>query len=76
MNMLLIEELPCIVADSKKEVERILEPASSPNRLLLQTNGYVLPSKDRPGLYRGRPTPLNESEWHNRLIYGDNHLLL
>ena len=76
MSMSLIEELPRIVADSKKEVERILERASSPNRLLLQTNEYVLPSKDKSGLYRGRPTPLNESEWHNRLIYGDNLLAM
>jgi site-specific DNA-methyltransferase (adenine-specific)/adenine-specific DNA-methyltransferase len=76
MSMSLIEELPRIVADSKKEVERILERASSPNRLLLQTNEYVLPSKDKSGLYRGRPTPLNESEWHNRLIYGDNLLVM
>lgn len=76
MSMSLIEELPRIVADSKKEVERILERASSPNRLLLQTNEYVLPSKDKSGLYRGRPTPLNESEWHNRLTYGDNLLVM
>lgn len=72
----LIEQLPKIVAEGKKEVERILERLSGPNRLTLQTNEYVLPSKDVSGLYRGRVRELNEKEWHNRLIYGDNLLAM
>ncbi|MBM3241808.1 hypothetical protein FJZ31_36515 [Candidatus Poribacteria bacterium] len=53
MSLSLIEELPKIVAEGKKEVERILERLSSPNKLTLQTNEYVLPSKDKSGLFRG-----------------------
>jgi site-specific DNA-methyltransferase (adenine-specific)/adenine-specific DNA-methyltransferase len=49
----LIDQLPKIVAEGKKEVERILERLSGPNRLGLQTNEYVLPSKDKSGLFRG-----------------------
>src|SRR3990170_1170436 len=72
----LIEQLPKIVAEGKKEVERILERLSGPNRLALQTNEYVLPSKDKSGLFRGEIKELNEQEWHNRLIYGDNLLVM
>lgn len=49
----LIEQLPKIIAEGKKEVERILDRLSGPNRLALQTNEYVLPSKDKSGLFRG-----------------------
>ncbi|MDQ7839082.1 MAG: site-specific DNA-methyltransferase [Thermodesulfobacteriota bacterium] len=72
----LIEQLPKIVAEGKKEVEKILERLSGPNKLALQTNEYVLPSKDKSGLFRGQITELNEKEWHNRLIYGDNLLVM
>lgn len=39
----LIEQLPKIVAVGKKEVERIGERISSPPKLTLQTNEFVLP---------------------------------
>jgi len=45
MGLSLIEELPKIVAEGKKEVERILERISSPHKLTLQTNEFVLPCK-------------------------------
>lgn len=72
----LIEQLPKIVAEGKKEVERILERLSGSNKLTLQTNEYVLPSKDKSGLYRGQMKEITEQEWHNRLIYGDNLLVM
>ena len=72
----LIEQLPKIVAEGKKEVERILERLSGSNRLTLQTNEYVLPSKDKTGLYRGQLRQITAQEWHNRLIYGDNMLVM
>lgn len=72
----LIEQLPKIVAEGKKEVEKILERLSGPNRLGLQTNEYVLPAKDKSGLFRGEIKELNEKEWHNRLVYGDNLLVM
>ncbi|MBI5664272.1 MAG: site-specific DNA-methyltransferase [Nitrospirae bacterium] len=72
----LIEQLSKIVAEGKKEVERILERLSGSNKLTLQTNEYVLPSKDKSGLYRGQMKDISEQEWHNRLIYGDNLLVM
>jgi len=50
----LIEQLPKIVAEGKKEVERILERISSPHKLTLQTNEFVLPCKDKSGLFKGQ----------------------
>jgi len=72
----LIEELPKIVSEGKKEVERILERLQSPNKITLQTNELVLPSKDQSGLYRGHVPELNDQSWLNRLIYGDNLLVM
>lgn len=79
----LIEMLPDVVATGKKEVERILERAQSDNKMMLQTNEYVLPARDDSGLFRGTiraccppdnaDTEYCESNgWFNRLIQGDN----
>ena len=67
----LIEQLPRIAAEGKKEVERILERLSGQNKLTLQTNEYVLPSKDKSGLFRGEVKELNEKEWHNQFSQYD-----
>lgn len=42
MANLLIEKLPKIIAQGKKEAERILEVLSKSNRIKLQTNELVL----------------------------------
>ena len=39
----LIEVLPKIVAEGKKEVEQILDRISDGAKIILQTNEYVLP---------------------------------
>ena len=68
----LIEELPKIVAQGKKEAERILDGLSKSNRITLQTNELVLPTKATGG-YFGQPVKTDyKNEWFNRLIYGDN----
>ncbi|MBI5789656.1 MAG: site-specific DNA-methyltransferase [Candidatus Schekmanbacteria bacterium] len=72
----LIEQLPRIVTEGKKEIEKILERLSGANKLALQTNEYVLPARDKSGLFRGNVKELNEREWFNRLIYGDNLLVM
>ena len=72
----LIEQLPKIVAEGKREVEKILERLSGAHKLTLQTNEYVLPSKDKSGLFRGQLKQITEQEWHNRLVYGDNLLVM
>ncbi len=74
MKKSLIEELPKIVADGRKEVEEILERLSSTNKLGLQTNELVLPSKETAGMFMGEVPQF--SDWMNRLIYGDNLLVM
>ncbi len=74
MKKSLIEELPKIVADGRKEVEEILERLSSTNKLGLQTNELVLPSKETAGMFMGEVPEF--SEWMNRLVYGDNLLVM
>jgi site-specific DNA-methyltransferase (adenine-specific)/adenine-specific DNA-methyltransferase len=72
----LIEQLPKIVAEGKKEAERILEQLSSSSRITLQTSEYVLPSKEQSGIFRGTVAKDIKQEWFNRLIYGDNLLVM
>ncbi|MBI3020256.1 MAG: site-specific DNA-methyltransferase, partial [Parcubacteria group bacterium] len=72
MKKSLIEELPKIVAEGRKEVEEILERLSGANKLGLQTNEIVLPAEDADGLFKGEVPEINEKQWMNRLIYGDN----
>lgn len=73
----LIEYLPEIVAEGKREVARLLERTESANKLTLQTNEYVLPAKDKSGLFRGVvPSVQSTDAWKNRLCYGDNLLVM
>lgn len=76
MSKSLIYELPKIVDEGKKEVEKILERLSGSSKLGLQTNEIVLPAKDSSNLWSGRMPMANEAEWMNRLIYGDNLLAM
>ena len=69
----LIEELPRIVSEGRREAEQIMERLSSNTRVGLQTTEYVLPAKDS-NLMRFKDNNLLPNEWHNRLIYGDNLL--
>ena len=78
----LIEELPEIVKRGRREYEKIMQRLQSDNKMTLQTNEYVLPSKDVSGLFQGKIRqccPPDSAEatceaynWFNRLIYGDN----
>ncbi len=68
----LIEELPKIIERGKKEAQKILDGISSKNKITLQTNELVLPSKDTSGLFRGQIKEIKNQEWFNRLVYGDN----
>lgn len=72
----LIYELPKIIDEGKKEVEKILERLSGSNKLALQTNEIVLPAKDSNNLWSGQMPKANEKEWMNRLVYGDNLLVM
>lgn len=71
----LIEELPKIIAQGKREAQRILDNISKRNRITLQTNELVLPTKAGGALttFTGQSVKsLDKREGFNRLIYGDN----
>ena len=81
----LIEELPKIAAEGRREAQQVLERLNNGTRIGLQTNELVLPRKDRSGFFQGMmptiPNSFNMSvgdanHWMNRLIYGDNLLVL
>jgi adenine-specific DNA-methyltransferase len=74
----LLEQLPGIVAEGKREAERVMERAESNFRLGLQTRELVIPSKDSNwqdllnNAVRDGDNALRGDA--NRLIYGDNLL--
>lgn len=83
MSKSLLEELPGIVREGRKEAERILEGLESRHRVRLQTREWVLPSKDAMATdwiaqadRRARLSTGEDAHWHNRLIYGDNLLAM
>ena len=79
MSDSLIDELPKIIARGKKTAEKILDGLSSENRITLQTNELVLPTKARGGLtdFFGQSTKESKDEqWLNRMIFGENLLLM
>lgn len=79
MSKSLLELLPQIVADGKREAEKAMDRAESNYRLGLQTRELVVPSKDsnwQDLLADLTHAPLGSSEAANRLIYGDNLLAM
>jgi adenine specific DNA methylase Mod len=76
MAISLIDELPKIVKEGRAEVEAILSRLSSTPSIKLQTNEYVIANKDTAGLMRGQIKEVEAQEWHNRLVYGDNLLVM
>lgn len=76
----LLEQLPKIVADGKREAERIIERLESNYRIGLQTRELVIPSRDADTADMLRIADrashsLNVANM-NRLIYGDNLLAM
>jgi adenine specific DNA methylase Mod len=76
MSDSLAEDLPKVIKQGKREAQRILDGLSKSNRITLQTNELVLPSKDSSGLFKGQIKDIGVNEWFNRLIYGDNLLAM
>lgn len=72
----LIEELPLIVKDGHREVAKILERIQSESKITLQTNEFVLPKVERGIENTTGRQEYNAKQWHNRLIYGDNLLVM
>lgn len=76
MQESLIELLPKIVANGKKEVQSIMERLESSHKVTLQTNEYVLPVRKEENLFKGKYQDINGQNWFNRLCYGDNLLVM
>ncbi len=77
MPKTLIEELPRIAAEGRREAQQALDRLSSGVQIGLQTNELVLPARDTSGLWRGQNTHQDLYQpWYNRLIYGDNMLAM
>lgn len=80
----LLEQLPEIVAQGRKEAEKILEGLEGRNRISLQTRELVLPAKDTAApdwvTQQARRDTAGHGNgatgWTNRLIYGDNLLAM
>lgn len=75
----LLEQLPSIVAEGKREAERVMERAESNYRLGLQTRELVIPSRDsnwQDLLRRTFKDDASDGSSPNRLIYGDNLLAI
>jgi adenine-specific DNA-methyltransferase len=76
----LLEQLPKIVADGKREAERIMERLESAYRLGLQTRELVIPSRDTnwKSLFAESERSGHDMDLAsmNRLIYGDNLLAM
>lgn len=79
----LLEQLPEIVSKGRQVAEKILESLEGKHRVGLQTREWVLPAKDTAASdwisqneRRGHLADANNSEWQNRLIYGDNLLAM
>ena len=75
----LIYELPKIITNGKKISQKILDSISSGNRITLQTNELVLPTKAKEGLseFFGQSIKeIQDKELFNRIIYGDNLLAM
>lgn len=75
----LLEQLPSIVAEGKREAERVMERAESNYRLGLQTRELVIPSRDsnwQDMLRRADRAEAQDDKNPNRLVYGDNLLAM
>ncbi len=78
----LLEQLPEIVAAGRKTAERLLESIESRQRVTLQTREVVLPAKDSAvqdwvtSHNRAAQHATVDTQWTNRLIYGDNLLAM
>ncbi len=83
----IIELLPKVVQEGRREADRILEGLANNSRVTLQTNELVIPSKDsnykeqlemfeNERVRFARDAKIDDGSWRNRLVYGDNLLAM
>ena len=68
--------MPLIVKDGRREVAKILERIEGESKITLQTNEFVLPKVDTSLANTTGRQEYDAHKWHNRLIYGDNLLVM
>jgi adenine-specific DNA-methyltransferase len=80
MTKSLLEQLPTIVTEGKREAERIMERLESAHRIGLQTRELVIPSRDTnwENMFARAEKASHDLDPANmnRLIYGDNLLAI
>ncbi|MCK9320217.1 site-specific DNA-methyltransferase, partial [Methanoculleus sp.] len=72
----LLYQLPKIMDEGKKEAQKILDNLSKGNKVNLQINEMVLPTKAKGGYFGQTVKSFKDDGWFNRLIYGDNLLAM
>lgn len=72
----LLEQLPEIVRNGKRQAQQILEQLEGANRVSLQTRELVVPARDTTALWSSGQTLEDVPDQPNRLIYGDNLLAM
>lgn len=72
----LLEQLPEIVKNGKRQAQQILEQLEGVNRVSLQTRELVVPSRDTSALISSGQSVDDLPDEPNRLIYGDNLLAM
>jgi len=72
----LIELLPKVVSEGRREANRILDGLSAASRITLQTNELIQPHKDRSQAEILNCNIEYVDDWKNRLVYGDNLLVM
>lgn len=72
----IIELLPRVVSEGRREANRILESISNNSRVSLQTNEFVTPNPDAAQSKISLDGVNLDESWKNRLIYGDNLLVM
>lgn len=72
----LLEQMPEIVRNGKRQAQQILEQLEGTNRVSLQTRELVVPARDTTALWSSGQSLKDVPEQPNRLIYGDNLLAM
>ncbi|GAA2462942.1 site-specific DNA-methyltransferase [Agromyces soli] len=72
----MLDQLPKIVAEGKREAARVLEQLTGEQRVRLHTREFVQPSREAGGLPLHRAATPQLPEPSGRLIYGDNLLAM
>lgn len=72
----IIELLPKVVSEGRAEAQRILDGIGKGSRISLQTNELVIPNREQAQSELFNQRAIDNNQWRNQLIYGDNMLAM